>query len=105
MIEVEAIGGHIHFDGRIITIRRTSRIARSVFGDTQTIIPVGHIGAVEWSEPHWYRAGHIRFAVAGTQTSATPTPVNRDLNACLFGKKERDAFEKLRLAVQDAISR
>lgn len=104
MIEVESIGGHVHFDGQTITIRRTSRMAKSALGTADTIIPIGHVGAVEWAEPRWYKAGHIRFAIAGTQSAAKPTEPNRDRNAVLFGKKEKPAFEKLRLAVQDAIS-
>lgn len=105
MIEVESIGGQVVFDGQAVIIRRTSRMAKSALGNADTIIPIGHIGAVEWTEPRWYKAGHIRFAIAGSQSAASPTPVNRDRNAVIFGKKELPAFEKLRMAVQDALSR
>lgn len=104
MITVESIGGKVTFDGQTITIERTGRLARSVFANTTTTIPIGQVNAVEWKPPTWSSAGHIRFAVAGSQAAAAPTPVNRDENAALFGKRDRAAFEKLRDTIQAAIS-
>lgn len=104
MIHVESVGGSVDFDGTTVTIRRTSRIAKSVFGNTETVIPIGRIGAVEWKPARWSGAGHIRFAVPGSQAAAEATPVNRDVNAVLFGRREQPAFEKLRDLVRDALS-
>lgn len=100
MIEASSASGDVWFDGKTISIRRTSRIARSVFGDIETVIAIDHITAVEWKAASLWRAGHIRFAVPGTQAAAFPRPLNRDTHAVLFGRKEQGAFEQMRLAVQ-----
>jgi hypothetical protein len=104
VIQVESVGGRVTFDGQTITIERVSRMARSVVGDRTTTIPIAHVSAVEWKPPKWSGAGHIRFAVAGSQAAAAPTPPNRDPNAVLFSKRDRAAFEKLRDTIQAAIS-
>lgn len=104
MLEAKSVGGTVLFDGRNVTIRHESSIARSVFGNAEHVLPIGHIGSVEWKSARWFRPGHIRFAVAGSQAGAWPTPVNRDENAVLFSSKEQAAFEELRAAVQDALS-
>lgn len=105
MIEVSSLGGDVRFDGETITIRRSSRMVRSTLGDAEMTIPLRRVTGVEWKSASLWHSGHIRFAVPGSQASALPTPVNRDRNAVLFSRKEQAAFEKLRQAVQEAISR
>lgn len=105
MIEIETQIADVVFDGRTVTIKRKGAISRTVFGPgAQTDLPISQISSIEWRNPSWSRAGHIRFTTAGSQAGATATPPNRDVNAVLFSKKEMPAFEKLRMAVQDAIS-
>ena len=105
MIEISAQLADVTFDGRSVTISRKGAISRSVFGPgAQTVLPLSQISGIEWRNPSWARSGHIRFTTAGSQGGAARTPPNRDANAILFSKKEMPAFEKLRLAVQDAIS-
>jgi hypothetical protein len=102
-VEAEAIGTRLSYEGGVITIERLSGISKSVFGAGATSIPVGQVNSVEWREPNWRGAGYIRFAVAGSQSAATPTPVNRDRNAVLFSKKQRKEFLALRDAIQTAL--
>lgn len=103
-MDVQALGTHVAFDGQTVTIQRVSGIAKAVFGESSVTIPVRQITAIDWRAPKWHRAGHIRFAVPGTQASAFKTPVNRDPNAVLFGKKQRKDFEALRAAIEAAVS-
>lgn len=103
-MDAEATGTRLTFDGHAVKIERMSGISKSVFGETSVTIPIGQIGSVEWKAPSWRGAGHIRFAVPGSQAAAFKTAPNRDLNAVLFGKKQRKAFEAIRDAVRDAIS-
>ena len=103
MIKAEAFGGRIEFDGQTISITRTHHLSKSVLGD-QTLIPIGQVGSVEWGEPHWFKPGHIRFAVGGSQAGALPTDVGKDANAVLFGKKQRKEFLMVRDMVQTAIA-
>lgn len=102
-MDAEAIGTRLSYNNGVITIERLSGITKSVFGAGTTTIPIGQVNAVEWREPSWRGAGHIRFAVAGSQAAATPTPVNRDCNAVLFSKKQRKEFLALRDAIQAAL--
>lgn len=101
-MDAEAGGSRLAFDGQAVTIERTGRMARSVFGETSVTIPVERISSVEWKEPGRFSSGHIRFAVAGSQAGATPTPVNRDPNALLFTRREAKAFAVIRDAVRAA---
>lgn len=105
MIEIECVSGTVTFDGRTVTIHRSSsRIARSVFGKTEHAIPVAQISAVQWQPASRFKAGHLRFVVPGSQAAALPTPVNRDENAILFGRREQPNFEKLRDLIKDALT-
>lgn len=104
-MDAEAIGTRLSFDGHTITIERISGISKTVYGETTLTIPIEQINSVEWKQPTWAGAGHIRFAIAGSQASATKTAPNRDQNTVLFGKRQRKAFETIRYAVQAAISR
>ncbi|MFF7023054.1 DUF4429 domain-containing protein [Streptomyces klenkii] len=97
---VSPAGGEVHFDGQLITIRRTGRMARSIFGNTQLIIPIGMISSLEWREATRWHAGHLRFVTAGS----LPVAVNRDRHAILFGKQQQPDFEHLRSQVQKALS-
>ena len=99
------MGTRLSFDGQTVAIERLSGISKSVYGETSVAIPVGQISSIEWKAPTWAGAGHIRFAVPGSQAAAFKTAPNRDQNAVLFGKKQRKAFEAIRDAVQAAISR
>lgn len=103
MITAESIGGRIEFDGQTISITRIHHLVKSVLGD-QTLIPVGQCGSIEWAEPHWYKPGHIRFAVGGSQAGAMPTDAARDRNAVQFGKKQRKDFLAVRDMVQASIA-
>jgi hypothetical protein len=51
------------------------------------------------------RAGHIRFAVPGSQAAAARTAANRDEHAVLFSKSQAKEFEVLAAAVRAVISR
>ena len=104
MIEAKSAGGTVLFDGENVTICRESRIAVSVFGRSEHTIAIRQIGSIAWKPATRWSAGHIRFAVPGSQAAAQRVPVNRDENAILFGRNEQAAFEQLRAAVQDALS-
>lgn len=105
MVDAEAAGSRLVYDGATVTIERLGGIARSVFGQSVVTLPVGQIAGVEWREPSWARSGHIRFAVPGSQAAAGKTPVNRDEHAVLFGRKQAKAFAAVRDAVRAALTR
>ncbi|MEU1778103.1 MULTISPECIES: DUF4429 domain-containing protein [Streptomyces] len=105
MLEVSSTGGDVQFDGRVIRIRRVSRMARSVFRQAQQqTIPITAVQGIEWRDASRWHAGHIRLVVAGSQASTQPTAVNRDENAVLFGLREQPEFEELRTAIEQALS-
>ncbi|MFE4857382.1 DUF4429 domain-containing protein [Streptomyces sp. NPDC056670] len=105
MIEVESVSGTVTFDGNAVTIHRgSSRIARSVFGNVTHTLLLSQITAVQWRPASRFKAGHLLFVVPGSRAGALPTPVNRNENAVLFGRREEPAFEKLRDLVKDALT-
>jgi hypothetical protein len=104
VIEVEGAGSRLRWDGRTVTIERISGIAKSVFGQRTTTVPVERISAVELVAPTLLKSGHIRFAVAGSQGSAQHTPVNRDEHAFLFSRRQAKEVGELAAAVRQALS-
>lgn len=104
-IDLQAGGSRIRFDGRVVTIDRESGIARSVFGQRSTALPLDRISAVELVAATRLHSGHIRFAVPGAQGASTPTAVNRDEHAVQFSRGQAKEFTALAEAIRGALSR
>lgn len=103
---IEAVAGTttVRFDGAMVVISRRPRPGMSLLDAGDTSIPLTAVQSIEWKPAGRFSLGHIRFAVAGSQAAALPTPVNRDANAVAFTRKHADAFEKLRDTIQAALS-
>jgi hypothetical protein len=104
MIEAAEGTTTITFNGKIVTISRKPRAGMSLVGAGDHTIPLASINSIEWKPAGRFSLGHIRFAVAGSQAGAQHTALNRDPNAVHFSRKSQPAFDKLRAAIQVALS-
>ncbi len=97
--------GTVEFDGRTITIRREGMLARLVFGDDVKTIPLRAITGVQWKKPGHILNGHIGFTLPGaTEAEGGITPNVGDRNAVVFTRKQREAFEEMRTAIERALA-
>lgn len=103
---MEAVSGTttVRFDGKTIIISRRPKRGMSLIGAGDTVIPLASVQSIEWKPAGRFSMGHIRFSVAGSQTAATQTPIQRDPNAAAFPRGHAAAFEKLNVAVQQALA-
>lgn len=109
LIQASGVNGQVSFDGSFITITRKGLLARATIGKGEKRIPIGSVTAVQWKPPGAMVRGFIQFTVpggnegrshAGRQTSDAA----KDENSVLIDRSQREAFERLREAVEQAIA-
>ncbi len=109
MIEVKGQGGQVQFDDHFVTITRKGFLARATLGKGEKRIPIAQITAVQWKPAGPVMNGFIQFTLPGgverrsSFGSQTKSAAN-DENSVIFTKRQQPAFEKLRAAVEDAIT-
>lgn len=110
MIEAKGHTGAVSFDGQHVTIIRKGFLARASVGKGEKRLHVGQIAAVQWKPAGPLVNGFIQFTVPGgnerrsafgSQTSSAA----HDENSVVFTRKQMPDFERLRAAIDEAISR
>lgn len=102
------VGASARFDGHQVALTR-SGYSRAVTGKGTRVIPVTQIAAVEWKPAGRITDGFIRFVVAGavarrSRFGSQSNDARFDEWAVPFWRKAQPEFERLRDAVQAAIS-
>jgi hypothetical protein len=108
-ILVEGHTGQVSFDGFFVTIHRKGFRARAVVGKGEKRIPLPSIAAVQWKPAGGMVNGFIQFTVPGgnerrSSFGSQTTDAAKDENSVVFTKKQMPDFEKLRAAVEQAMS-
>ncbi|MFE0132404.1 DUF4429 domain-containing protein [Streptomyces sp. NPDC059037] len=109
MIEVSGKGGQIQFDGEYVTVSRKGFIARTTHGKGEKRLHVSQISAVQWKPAGPLVNGFIQFTVPGGierrgQFGSQSMNAAQDENSVMFTKKQQPEFEKLRAAIDAAIT-
>ena len=97
-------GASVRFDGRTVTVVRTSRLQGN--RGERTIL-VGQIGSVVWHDPGRAGTGWIGFTAAGTVTQPArfgyaASTARKDPMTVVFSGRQRAPFDALRAAVEEA---
>ncbi len=107
MIEARGVNGRVAFDGAVVTIFHTGRLAAWTMGRDSKSIPVRHITGVEL-KPAKFGRGFITFVVPGGPETPSDfgrqtVDAARDENSLLFARRQQADFEQLQQAVEAAI--
>jgi len=109
MIEVSGHGGQVTFDGDFVTILRKGFLARATVGKGEKRIPLASITAVQWKPAGAMTNGFIQFTVPGgnetrSRFGSQTSSASQDENSVVFTKAQMPDFDKLRSAIEQAIS-
>ncbi|WP_406508576.1 DUF4429 domain-containing protein [Streptomyces sp. NBC_00212] len=109
MIEVSGYGGQIQFDGQYLTITRKGFLARATIGKGEKRLHISQVTAIQWKPAGPFVNGFIQFTLPGGKERRSAfggqtTSAAHDENSVVFTKKQQPEFEKLRAALDQAIS-
>lgn len=94
MIDVKGHTAQVSFDGQHVTITRKGLSAHASTDTGETRLHVSQISAVRWKPAGLMLSGSIRFAVPGG-----------DEHSVEFTRGQMSEFERLRAAIDGAVSR
>lgn len=116
-LEAKGRNGQIHFDGKLITIKRAGFAGKISHGGGENVIPLKQISGVQLKPNSKFSLGYIQFLAAGNAPNADPNAgglvekagrllttnkvwnAGDDPNAVLFTKKVEADFIAVRNAV------
>jgi hypothetical protein len=104
LIEVDASGAHVTFDGEALVIDR-SRMSSIGVGVRHTRIPVGAIVDIDITDPTFQYKGSVRLSV-NTENGPIPFPSGQDVSCSPYGFlfwRHREEVHRLVEAVRRAI--
>jgi hypothetical protein len=107
-MEAKGRNGTVTFDGQTVTINRKGFVARTTVGKGTKSIPVHAITAVQW-KPAGMMVGYIQFTLSGgterrSRFGKQSQDATTDENSVTFTKGRQGDFERVREAVQAAIT-
>jgi len=106
-MHLKGVGGQVGFDGQVVTIDRKGALGRMSGGEAK-VFHLGDLSGVQLKKATAMINGFIKFTPsdagpAGAEPNELPRFATPDANSVMFTKKDQPAFEKLRLAVLEAI--
>ncbi|MFB6825128.1 DUF4429 domain-containing protein [Streptomyces virginiae] len=108
MIEVSGQGGQLVFDGQYVTITRKGFLARATHGKGEKRLHVAQISAVQWKPAGALVNGFIQFSIGGADRQAPKggrtLDASKDENSIVFTRQQQPEFERLRVALDQAIA-
>lgn len=107
MITATGNNGTVDFDGRTVSIRRESLLARMTIGKGEKRIPLTSIAAIQLKPAGAVMSGYIEFTVMGgvemrSQMGSATRDASHNENAVVFARKQMPEFERLRDAIEAA---
>lgn len=101
--------GTITFDGNTVIISRTGVTARLLHGQSEKMLPIRRIAAVQLKPVSMLTLGYLQFTVPGeisnnAQKRSRTFDATKDENAITFVKKQEQDFIRIRDAIQSAIA-
>ncbi|SDH37226.1 DUF4429 domain-containing protein [Microbacterium sp. 77mftsu3.1] len=110
VLKAAGVNGQVSFDGRTVLITREGFLARVTHGRSEKAIPVGAIGALQFTPPSLLVNGFIQFSISGETSKKSiggskHQEAAKDENAVIFTKKSYLDFAAVRDAVREAQQR
>lgn len=108
-LHVKGHTGEVEFDGTSVTITRPGMLARLSVGKGRKRIPISSITAVQFKPAGPFVNGFIAFTVGGGNESRSSFgrqtyDAVSDENSVVFWTKQQPGFERLRDAVEAAVT-